>query len=295
MKRGVKDAIFLILVAVLSTVLVSFSMLVSQPRPYQGKVTLIFEIDEGESGKELISKYKDNFTQLDAALTNIYDGIQPLLAKYAIAVLIDPALQYNASGYDGKDPSVGLNRLSPQFLHAMDFFENHDIPVYLDIYSSDIRTEQNGELGNLPAVPLHYGDAMTQPGLSVDIEALAALKAAYPSTFAGIRFHELIGTNQIGLSDQKNGKLASSHGFIVQGDVVEGIIDTCALTGLNLVWSDHDWNLIPQNTNDPSYAEFQQWLDYAVGKLGHGQLTIDDANNGWPVYQYVSDSFYYQG
>ena len=273
------------------------------PETPKQRVKLMFEIEGGAAGsKELIYKYRDDLTELEKALDNIYNGLEPLMEDFDVVVQIYPTWHYRAEGYNGEDPSEPLNRISPELKFTLNYFRRKDIPFYLEMHSSGIRTNQNGELGTNAPAALHYGDDQTWPGLPMDMDTVKALREEFDYYFEGIRFHELIGTHSIGLSDRAQGNEEYSHGFVVQEEVVKTIIDTVAETGLKLVWSDHSWNVLEKSllgrngeygaSYDVETAkEIKGWLDYAVSKLQSNQLTLNWANNGWPIHQYIVDDF----
>ena len=251
------------------------------------RITLMFLVDEGISNKGLIGKFEGYTTGLLHAVNNIISSLNEIKPYSRPTVLIYPQWYYNANGYDGKNPSEPLNRLSNDFKTALNRFAAEGIPFYIEMYSSGIYTNQNGELGSLPLLPLHYGGSDQRKGLPVDVEVLDGLKEEYGEMFEGIRFHELIGTHDIGLD-------GNPHGFIVEEEVIRGIIDKCTANDLHLVWGDHSWNLSDQPV-PAKYQFFIDCLDYAVKQMGAENITLNWANNGWPVPQYFTDNFKFKG
>lgn len=143
---------------------------------------LVFEISEGFANSlvQSTSSFGGNFTVLDAQLANVYDALLPLTARYAVDVLIYPCHLYNASGYVG---SARPSTVHPSLHRMLQFFNQTQIGVFLEIYSSGIMTQQVGpRMGNLPATPLHLPDGKIQPdtktyiGLSMDVDTVVALK-----------------------------------------------------------------------------------------------------------------------
>ena len=259
------------------------------PAPSE-KVTLMFEVDEGLGRAELTTIYGDDRQALDKALYNICDGLAPLKAKYDVSVLIYPTWHYYEEGYAGKDPAEPLNRISDDLKYVLEFFGDQKIGVYLELVSSGIDTSQNGEVLDedrkaKPMPPLHYGDETKYNGLSMDMETLAALYEAYPS-FVGVRFHELIGSHDLGLA-------GNNHGFVVYEEMLRGIFETVAETGMKLVWGDHSWNTVvnADGTSVDGREYWTEWLDMCIDIVGTENLTLNFSNNGWPVGQYVNDAF----
>jgi len=238
-------------------------------------VLLLFLIDEGIGGVELTSRYKDDKEALDEALDNVYTGLKPLTQGYDVGILIYPQHHYKHEGY-GHTPGDPLDRISSELLYTLDYFKTKgDMKVYLEIHSSGIYTNQNGELGILDPAPLYANDPREKAvkGLPVDMDTLSAIKQAYPDTFAGVRFHELIGTDELGVKEDP-------HAFIVQPEVVEAIIDTCKNTGLKLVWSDHAWDIV-----DYYPGRRDMWndlVDYATENLKEN-VTFLWANNNFGI------------
>ena len=254
------------------------------------KTTLIFEIDEGLGVSELTTIYGSDRAALDRALYNISDGLSPLKSKYDVTVLIYPTWHYYAEGFNGQDPSEPLNRISDDLKYVLGFFEEQDIGVYLELVSSGIDTSQNGEVLDLnkrakPLPALHYGGEEKYEGLSMDMETLAALYRAYPS-FVGVRFHELIGSHDLGLAGK-------NHGFVVYEEMLKGIFDCVKETGMKLVWGDHSWNTVVEKDGTPTEGReyWTRWLDLCIDTVGTENLTLNFSNNGWPVGQYVNDAF----
>lgn len=252
------------------------------------KQKLMFELDEGIAGNELLSIYEKDYAALDAALDRITEGFSPLQKKYEVVYQIYPTWNYRERGY--RSPaSEPLNRISDVLKHTFEYFAKKGLGLYLEMHSSGIRTNQNGELGTLPPAPLHYGEEEKCKSLPMDMECLIALKKAYPATFRGIRFHELVGSHEIGLHDRALGKEEHSHAFVVQDRVIRGMIDACKTAGLELVWSDHMFNDIFERPD--LFACFRGWVDYAVDTLGADQVTFNWANNGWPMHKYIVGKF----
>lgn len=238
-------------------------------------VLLLFLIDEGIGGVELTSTYRNDREAYEKALDNVYYGLKPLTRGYNMGVLIYPQHHYKVEGY-GHMPGEALDKISPELLYALDYFKSKgDMKVYLEIHSSGIYTNQNGELGILPPAPLYADDPKGEEvkGLPVDMDTLAAIKQAYPDTFAGVRFHELIGTDELGVVNDP-------HAFIVDSDVVKAIIDTCKNNDLKLVWSDHGWDIV-----DYYPGRREMWndlVDYAEEKL-KDNVTFLWANNNFGI------------
>lgn len=248
----------------------------------------MFELDEAIADSELLSIYANDFEGLECTLDRITQGLSPLNKKYEVVYQFYPTWQYREVGY-GKNPKEPLNRVSDVMKYALSYFEERGLGVYLEMHSSGIRTAQNGELGNLSPAPLHYGDREKRKCLPMDMEALAALKQAFPKALRGVRFHELVGSHEIGLHDRACGREEQSHAFVVSDEVIRGIIDTCKIAGLELVWSDHMFNDVVDRSE--LFACFKTWIDYAIDTLGSDRVTLNWANNGWPMHKYIVDTF----
>lgn len=230
------------------------------------KKELLFLIDEGIAGKELMYAFRNDSAKLDVALDNIYEGIAPLMTKYKVSVLVYPMWHYKLEGYGG-DASQGLNRISPQLKRTVDYFKVKDVDVYLELYSSGINTNQNGELGNLPYNRMRYSSPDTVKSLSMDLDVLEAIFAEY-SNVAGIRFHELIGSHAH--TDQ-------NHGFKVNTDVIYETAALCKTYDRRLIWGDHMWDRV---FTDSSFVWWEPVLNSVCDTLGDN-LTIDFNNNSW--------------
>lgn len=248
--------------------------------------TILIEIDEGIGGIELTSVVGSNYALLDQYLTNIIEGLRPLTTKYDVKFLIYPTWHY-------RDDPNPLNRVSNNLHYFFEFMQEHNCKVYLEIYSSGIRTNQNGEIASLMTPPLHYGESERVKGISLDMETIKALKESYPDTFEGLRYHELIGSNDIGLRDRALGKEETSHAFVVEEKTIKTLADTIKEANLKLIWSDHSWNLLFDKHNNlrEDYAYWLEWLDYTVDTVGAENITLNWANNGWPMHTYIVDTF----
>ncbi len=233
-----------------------------------GEKELMFEVDEGIKGGELVAKYKDNLNLLDNALENIYNGISPLQSKYNVSVLIYPTWLYKESGYGQGSPAIGINRIDPALLHTFNYFKSKNIGIYLEIYSSGIYTNQNGELGTQPLVKRRYLKPETIKSLPIDLDCLEDIFAKY-DVVKGVRFHELLGSN----AQKDNG-----HGFAVDLTLTTEIASICKKYNKKLVWGDHDWNMA--YTDPTNYGMWLPNLEKACDILD-STLTIDFNNNGW--------------
>lgn len=267
-----KKIILCILSAVLCMSAVGCGPAEPKPNPSgsEGKKTLLFQVDEGVGGYEFIAGYGYSKESLDSVLNYVYEGLSPLQEKYHLAVLIYPNHYYKEEGW-GKDPADAINRFSDNFLYAMDFFEQKGIYVYLEIMSSGIYTNQNGELARLPIVDINCGTDKGErrvKGISMDLESVKALKKRFPKSFEGLRFHELIGTNDLGLR-------GDPHAYIIYEEDVRAIIDTVADNNLRLIFSDHAWDAIYSST---TRLYWQDVGNYAATRLGE-RCTFVWANN----------------
>ncbi len=251
------------------------------------KKTLLFQVDEGVGNYEFIGGCNGDREKIDLVLNNVYSGIKDLQANYDVAVLIYPTWYYQETGWDGKDPSEPMNKWKDDFLYAMDFFEEKDVGVYLEMMSSGIYTNQNGELGELPIVDINNGQEGAErrevKGISMDLVSMKALKEKYPETFRGVRFHELIGTDELG-SNPPDDPYWGKHGYKIYEEDVYAIIDACAEAGLKLVWSDHSWDAMYDNATK---SFWKQRVTYASDKL-EKDLTVMWANNAGTAIRYLT-------
>lgn len=239
------------------------------------KPTLLFLIDEGIKGGELIAYYANDPEGLYRALDNIFNATKPLKEKYDVAFLIYAHYYYRERGYNTSTPHEGLSRIHPALLTALDYFKEKGEKLYIEAYSSGVYTNQNGELGNLPLVPIYYGDTEKIKGFTMDVDAIRALRETYPETFVGVRFHELVGSD-----DAQNTILPgynTPHGFPVSLDAIKAVVDVCEVTGLKLVWGDHSFDKLYTKSNG---NEWLNTIKYARDKLGKN-LIINSSNNSW--------------
>lgn len=264
------------------------------PVESEQKTTLMFEVDEGLGMSELTTVYGADRNALQQSLHNICEGLSPLKEKYNVCILIYPTWHYYGEGFNGRDPSEPLNRISDDLQYVIEYFGEEGYGVYLELVSSGIDTSQNGEVRDRngkakPMPPLHYGDERVYDGLSMDMETLAALYAEYPA-LKGVRFHELIGSHELGLQGK-------NHGFIVYEEMLRGIFECVAQTGMHLVWGDHDWNWVvnKDGTVNENVAYWKDWLDMCIDIVGTEHLTLNWNNNGWPAAQYINDVCCFQG
>lgn len=236
--------------------------------PFEGKKELMFLIDEGIKGEELIAKFKDDLNALDNALENIYKELSPLQEKYDVSVLIYPTWLYKETGYGQGNAATGVNRIDPALIHTFDYFKKKGIGVYLEMYSSGIYTAQNGELGNLPLVKRRYGGTETIKSLPLDLDCLEDILSKY-EVVKGIRFHELIGSHE----QRDNG-----HGFAVDFTLTTEMAEICKKHDKRLVWGDHSWDLA--YTDPGKYGMWITNLEAACDILGD-KITVNFNNNGW--------------
>lgn len=267
-----QGALWLIVVTLALPVLLTGSLVydgnVRQPAQASGQSEgenaplLLFEIDEGIGPSGLLNTYGHDWTHLDTVLNNVYDSLIDLTASYPVAVLIYPQHQYDRLAFGKPDPTA-LDRISDTLRHTFDFFQSKggSIQIYLEAYSSGIYKNQNGQVASLPYPPLHVvPEDEGRPGLSMDAEAIAALKAAYPGVFGGLRFHEIFG----GVLARAEG---SNSGFVLEPEVVEGLVDVAKEEGLRIIWSDASW--IRQLDGTPIYQKepYASMLAYADAQL----------------------------
>ena len=245
------------------------------------KKDLVVQIDEGVGGVEFVAGYCYSKQMLDMVLDNIYTALEPLKTKYNVSVLIYPTYYYNENGF-GDGRTGDMARWDINFLYAMEYFHSKNIRVILESMSSGVYTNQNGELGNMPLVDINYGT--TDPerrvkGLPADMAACKALKDAYPVTFQGLRFHELRGTNELPLSADPWWK---AHGYYVYDVDLKKIIDTCAETGLELLWGDHSWEGIDTYNHATGAGGMTYCLSHWSGVFYH-------RNNWGAAFHYAAE------
>ncbi|MCD9025705.1 discoidin domain-containing protein [Cohnella silvisoli] len=253
------------------------------------KQTLLFEIDEGIGENELVSLYKNDFNQLDAALGNIYGSLNELSDQYDVAVLLYPTHHYKREGW-GSGNAQPLDRIDAALKHTLQYFEDRGglIKVYLEIYSSGIATNQNGALASLPPPPLYASlNGPGRIGLSMDVDTLKGLKDAYPQAMAGIRLHEAYGSDLVWRVNKGQG------GFQFDEELVRAFIDASAEKGLKVDWSDSSWLVkFPADSSSKRYvydpqnkpyfetAPYSSLQDYAEQKLGD-HMIFNWANNNY--------------
>ncbi|MGN1098763.1 MAG: hypothetical protein ACI4S9_00330 [Christensenellales bacterium] len=257
------------------TVLLSFCFVgcnePAEPVDDETKPTLIFQIDEGIRNLELLGQYSDNFGELDAAVDRITAACSPLKEKYDIVYHIYAHYHYRTVGFGG-DATQPENRLSAVLKHFMNYMSEKGEQVLIEAYSSGVGTHQTGDLDTLPTVPVYYGDAVKIAGFTMDVDCIDWIAKTYPS-FYGVRFHELIGSNDLGGMIQSGNEYA--RGFKVNATAIEAVIDTMKANGKKLVWGDHSWDKIYSNSD----TDF--WLDlvnYGIRKIGEN-LVINSSNN----------------
>lgn len=237
-----------------------------KPEPKPETPILLFEIDEGLRNRELLGIYANDYTGLHDALDNIFEATAPLKEKYDVRYLLYCHYQYKETGFGNGDPAQPLNRVAPVLQECLSYMQEKGEKAYLEQYSSGVFSHQCGSAPitpSIPAVPVHYGDAEKTYGISMDAEALGALAETYES-FAGIRFHELVG------SDEKAELEISTA-------AIKAAVDMCKGNGLQLVWGDHSWDTI---YTSPTVDEWKARIGYAVEVLGES-LILNYSNNSW--------------
>lgn len=258
---------------------------------------LLFEIDEGFPDS-MLGKYKDNISELNKRLGNIYNSLSELTSKYDVAVLIYPTHLYDRNAY-GKAEESPIDRIHPALKHTFDFFKyrNTDkcrITIFLEAYSSGIATNQDGNLSNKPPAPVKNSpDDKGRLGWAMDVDAIAALKDTYPNLFKGIRFHEVYGSDVAWKVRPEGNK----HGFVMDEEVVRAAIDVCHDKKLVLLWSDSNWLVkCPAESGHPIFVydeinkpysmsePYASLQDYAEKRLG-SNVCFSWANNNYHTTQ----------
>ena len=269
---------------------------------------LVFEVGEGFTNSLVVSTRAHtaagNFSVLDAQLSNIYQALLPLTASYTVDVLLSPCHLYNLTARGPDTPP--LQRFHPGLLRFMQFFEAQGrVGVFLEAYSSGIVTQQVGyrqadcEPDCMPPTSLS-GSPLSQnnpgyKGLSMDLQAVGALKAAYPIALVGVRFHEVYGCDSVWRSD------GQKDCFQLAPEVFSGFIDLCAESGLIFFHNDnsallaHDLGSMgpgqwSYHADRPAYYEARllagnttTTVEYARAKLGKNALLTFENNNGFPT------------
>jgi hypothetical protein len=253
---------------------------------------LLFEIDEGFTNS-LVSARRNDFASLDACLEHIYQGLAPLAARYEVAVLIYPTYLYDRAGW-GTPRHTPEQRFHPALRQVLDFFRARrartPISVFLEAYSSGAASQQSGQAGRLPPPTLHGGaDEPGRLGLTADLSALGALREEYPDVFAGLRFHEVYGSDMV----WKSVRTEPQRGFPLDAELVRGCVELCRRTGMRLLWSDSCWLMkSPPTTGEPAFVyneahppyfmaePYRSLQDEAERQLG-SRLCFSWANNNY--------------
>ena len=246
------------------------------PEPSEEKPILLFQIDESVKNHELLGVYANDYDGLHTALDNIFEATEPLNEQYDVRYLLGIHYQYKESGFGNGDPSDPANRISPVLKECLQYMEDNDKYMYLEQYSSNIYSHQLNKLDgtmandNLPPVPVHYGDTEKVYGMTMDVETLGAIAEEYES-FAGVRFHELIGSDSAYLQH-------------VSTEAIKAIVDTLSANDCQLVWGDQSWDTIYSLT---SMNDWKERLSYAVEHLGD-DLIVNFSNNSWDLVKSVN-------
>ena len=272
----------------------------AQPLP-----RLVFEVGEGFRNSLVVSTRGQtnagNFTVLDAQLQNIHDALLSLTKFYQVDVLLYPTHLYNLTAKGAT--TAPLQRFHPGLMHFMSFFEKRGkIGVFLEAYSSGIVTQQVGprqancEPHCMPPTSLNGAPlSKSNPGyigLSMDLQAVSAMKAVYPRALVGVRFHEVLGCDSVWRSD------GQKDCFQMSPEIFTGFIDLCAETGMTFFHNDNSWLLAHDlgtkghgqwsyHADRPAYYAAKlleenttSTADYARAKLGKNAL-LSFENNGW--------------
>ena len=238
------------------------------------KTILMVEVDEGYPD-QLMAVYKNDYAQMDLRLQNVYDSLSELTDVYEVIAHFYPTAVYDPCAYGIANPAP-IDRVHPALRHVFEFFQRrgraeNPVKIYLEMYSSGIHMTPLTRLVNTGSDP---GRDM----LAMDIDAVAALKDAYPETFAGIRFHEQ------SLLD-------------IDEEVVKGFSQLCRDKGIKLIWSHSAWLMRSAQSPypGPSWAHFVydssikpsidsdrgvRLTGYAEGQL-LGEVCFNSANNNY--------------
>lgn len=259
---------------------------------------LLFQIEEGmEDG--FFWLHRDEPEVLEAYLQNVHDALSELTGRYQVAVLFYPTHFYDSRAWGKANPRP-LDTIHEGLRGVFDFFaersEEAPVGVVLELCSSGIRTNQNGKLGSKAPPPLRFGDRDRRHGVSMDLDAVAALAQEYPGVFRGVRFHEIYGSDTVY-------RAGHEEGFLVDEEFILGAVDTCRDNGLILIWSDSGWlgnkpvwdvpKYVHRERNLP-YIEREPYAtlqDYAEEQLGQ-RLIFNIANNNYhftPNLLFVSE------
>jgi hypothetical protein len=265
----------------LGLALATLSARAVEPALPHAKQELIFLIDEGLPGGLLLRSAEDKAARREK-VGAILDALRPLTSAYRVSLLVYPTHHYdsNASTPE-KRVKAPLRELFEQLAEPA----NQDFGLWLEAYSSGIQSNQSGEVAALKPAPLHPNDAMGRTGWAMDVETIAALKKAYPSTFRGIRFHEILGSHAAWIHSDH------ARRFSPEESVIHASIELCKHTGLELLWGESVWlqsvsrrvNSLEFDPGDPPFylaKPFSDWIARASDQLGPN-LTFNTANNNF--------------
>lgn len=250
---------------------------------------LLFEIEEGFH-EETIYRFRNLPAQLTGALERLEENLLPLTSQYDVAVLIYPVSLYKRDGWDLSTPGA-LDRTHPGLHRALEFFEDRfeetGIQVYLETVSSGIANMQHGGIYVNDPAPIEYSpEAPGVIGLSLDLQALDALRERYPQSIRGLRFHET-----------HHSISGGNPGRELPPALVSTFSQYCADNGMKLVWNNSTWlmneeiawptkihyvdngNYIPLIDASP----WKEMQDDAVARLGSDLVFLTANNNYHPA------------
>ncbi len=143
----------------------------------------------------------------------------------------------------------------------------------------------------LPATPLRSAsDPNRYLGLTIDLETVGAMKAKYPKTMVGVRFHEVYGCDSVWRGD------GQTDCFQLAPEIFTGFIDLCAEKGMIFYHNDQTWLMRHDmqgsgqwsyHKTSPAYYlakllehNTSSTVEYARKKLGKRALLSYETNNG---------------
>lgn len=211
------------------------------------RTLLVFEIDEGMPGGLTDAHGQDPDATMARGLERIHRSLAELTDAYDVAVLVYPTHLYDRGAYH-EPGATPIDAIHPRLLDLLRFFharrEEHPIKVMLEIYSSGVGTNQNGELARKAKPPLFARGADERDGLAMDLDAAEALARRWPDTLLGLRFHETLGSDVVKHA-------VGWRGFYFDPELVRAVIDLCKRRELLLLWSDPHW--LAQEPREGSY------------------------------------------
>ncbi len=216
----------------------------------EGRITLVFSIDQG-FGNGLVV-HDDQ-----VALTRIIAALRPLQQRFRVLVILNPMV-----------------RDKPRLHRVLDTLSARGMPFVLDVYTSDALTLGSCSEQNAPHDPSH--------GLTVSPDQLAALKQRLGKWLAGIRFTEVFAEDFTVRAVRTTNpewalpcwKLPEDDFF--QPSLAERYLKLASETGLFVQFSDWHWKAFAGW--DSHQQERERQLTRLL-KQYPGMVTVTFANN----------------